>query len=38
MGLGEGVSKDFRNIYRNMMAVLEEVRMGWAEGDGSRVG
>lgn len=28
MGLGDGVNKDFRNIYTNVMAVLKQVRMG----------
>lgn len=33
IGLGKGVNKDFKDRYRNVMAILKEARMGWIEGD-----
>lgn len=38
IGLGEGVNKDVKDRYRNVMAILKEARMGWVEGDGNAVG
>lgn len=38
IGLGEGVNKDAKDRYRNVIAILKEVRMGWVEKDGNAVG